>query len=213
MVNNYNDPGCRRTDTISLAGFLARSSVNGPGIRAVVWVQGCPHRCRGCFNEAFQPFSSAPSVPVDDLAQRILAISGIDGVTFTGGEPFAHAAPLAVLGERLRPAGLSIVTYSGYTAGELATGTDPAWPALLAVTDLLVAGPFIAARARPHPLIGSENQQIISLGCRPDLSWPGARTDPDCRTEFCIAPDGNITAPGFPERSHIDRIRARCRGA
>ena len=97
MVNDYNDPGCRPMSVLNLAGFLARSGVNGPGIRAVVWVQGCPFRCKGCFNERFQPFSPATGIPVDTLAGTILALPGIDGVTFSGGEPFAQAGPLAEL--------------------------------------------------------------------------------------------------------------------
>ena len=151
MVNDYNDPGCRPMSVLNLAGFLARSEVNGPGIRAVVWVQGCPLRCEGCFNEQFQPFSPATLIPVDELAGTILALPGIDGVTFSGGEPFAQAGPLAALGERLRRAGLTIVTYTGYTAEQLASGDDPAWPALLAVTDLLIAGPYIAELAAAGP--------------------------------------------------------------
>ena len=81
------------------SGFLARSEVNGPGIRAVVWVQGCPFRCEGCFNERFLPFSPAQQVSVSELAGTILSLPGIDGVTFSGGEPFAQAGPLAELGE------------------------------------------------------------------------------------------------------------------
>lgn len=212
MVNGYNDPGCRRTDSLSLAGFLARSAVNGPGIRAVVWVQGCPRRCEGCFNEAFQPFSSDNDMPVDDLARQILKIPDINGVTFTGGEPFAHAAPLARLGRLLRSHGLSVVTYTGYTAGEIAIGCNPDWPALLAVTDLLIAGPFIAARAEPHSLKGSANQQVITLGMRFSLQKGDATTTPfSSRTEFSIAADGSITATGFPRQDLIEHLTSRCR--
>ena len=158
---------------LNLAGFLARSAVNGPGIRAVVWVQGCPFRCEGCFNEQFQPFSPATVIPVDRLAGTILALPGIDGVTFSGGEPFAQAGPLAALGERLRRAGLTIVTYTGYTAEQLAGGDDPAWPALLAVTDLLITGPYIAELAAADPLKGSSNQQVIPLGTKIPASRRG----------------------------------------
>lgn len=194
---------------LNLAGFLARSEVNGPGIRAVLWVQGCPRRCEGCFNPQFQPFSPATVTSVPTVAETILSLEGIDGVTFSGGEPFAQAGPLAELGATLRHAGLSIITYSGYTAEELAEGDDPAWPALLAATDLLIAGPFIASRARPDPLTGSANQQVIALGTR--LSSKRLETE-SSRTEFTIAPDGSITTTGFPEPSLVRQIRAQLRG-
>lgn len=214
MVTEYNDPGCRPMSMLNLAGFLARSSVNGPGIRAVVWVQGCPFRCKGCFNETFQPFSPAMPVHVDELAGTILSAPGIEGVTFSGGEPFAQAGPLAALGDRLRRAGLSIITYSGYTAEQLAGGDDPSWPFLLAVSDLIITGPYIAELAVSDPLKGSANQQVIPLGTR--IPVPRERARPagaGSRMEFTIAQDGTVTMTGFPSPTHIAQFSLRCRGA
>jgi len=213
MVHENNDPGCRLMSVLNLAGFLARSEVNGPGTRAVVWLQGCPHRCEGCFNSAFQPFSPATLTPVEALAGTIRSLENIDGVTFSGGEPFAQAGPLAELGAQLRKEGLSVVTYTGYTPEELAAGDDPAWPALLAATDLLIAGPYVAARAYPDPLKGSANQQVIPLGTR--LAIPQHTRRPDAagsRTEFTIAPDGTVTTTGFPAPALIRKLASRCRG-
>jgi anaerobic ribonucleoside-triphosphate reductase activating protein len=214
MVIPNNDPGCRPMSMLNLAGFLARSEVNGPGTRAVLWVQGCPIHCEGCFNEQFQPFSPAMLVPVSELAERILALHGIDGVTFSGGEPFVQAGPLAALGEQLRRTGLTIVTYSGYTAEQLAAGDDPAWPSLLAVTDLLIAGPYIAGLAGADPLKGSSNQQLIPLGTKVlVLQGTGHPHHERGRTEFTITPDGTITTTGFPAPALIDQLASRCRGA
>ena len=211
MVSTDNDPGCRQMSVLNLAGFLPRSEVNGPGTRAVLWVQGCPRRCEGCFNEAFQPFSPANPVDIRELATRILALPAIDGVTFSGGEPFSQAGPLALLGEQLRGSGLSIVTYTGYTAEQLARGPDPAWPALLAVTDLLITGPYIASLSRPDALKGSANQQVIPLGTR--LNTPYGREDRRAqRTEFTISPDGSVTTSGFPSREIHRQGSLPCRG-
>jgi anaerobic ribonucleoside-triphosphate reductase activating protein len=214
MVHQISDPGCRQMSVINLAGFLARSSANGPGTRAVVWVQGCPIRCPGCFNEQFQSFSPAHLIDTDRLAERILSLDGIDGVTFSGGEPFAQAGALAVLGRQVRDGGLNVVTYSGYTCGELAAGTDPSWPALLAVTDLLIAGPYLRARACRDPLRGSGNQRAIPLGTR--LAFPpeapGSGTAAST-AEFTIAPDGTIIATGFPAPALLRALGSPCRGA
>jgi len=98
MMHHIKDPGCRLKKTVNLAGFIARSTVNGPGTRAVVWVQGCPIRCEGCFNTDFWSFTPKIQVPVDQLAEKIGALENIDGVTFSGGEPFAQAENLAGLG-------------------------------------------------------------------------------------------------------------------
>lgn len=213
MVHEHDDPGCRPMSVLNLAGFLARSEVNGPGIRAVVWVQGCPLRCKGCFNPQFQSFSPASRIRVDELAEKILTLPDINGVTFSGGEPFAQAGPLAILGERLRMGGLTIVTYSGYTTLQLAAGSDPAWPALLAVTDLLITGPYVADLAVPDPLKGSRNQQVIPIGTGIALPKETGRPRPvQTMTEFTISSEGNITTTGFPASTLIGNLSSRCRG-
>jgi anaerobic ribonucleoside-triphosphate reductase activating protein len=143
----------------------------------------------------------------------ILALPVIDGVTFSGGEPFMQAGPLALLGQILRNAGLNIVTYTGYTLEQLAAGNDPGWPALLAVTDMLVAGPYVAAMAVPDPLKGSSNQRVIPLGMT--LAVPGGSGHLRRRgsnVEFVIGPDGTITATGFPAPAVISQLASRCRG-
>lgn len=211
MVNEYNDPGCRLRSVLDLACFLARSEVNGPGIRAVVWVQGCPHHCEGCFNPQFQAFSPAQQVPVDTLAEMILSLSGIEGVTFSGGEPFTQAGPLAVLGRRVRDAGLTVVTYTGYTYDRLSQDTGEGWQDLLAVTDLLIAGPYISSLRITDSLKGSSNQQVIPLSGK--IAGPAHKENARCTsTEFTIAANGSITTTGFPDMAFLRVLADRCRG-
>lgn len=211
MVHQIHDPGCRRMSVLNLAGFLARSSANGPGTRAVIWVQGCPIRCRGCFNPASWSFSPVTMVSSDELAARILATDGIDGVTFSGGEPFAQAGALACVGEQVRDEGLTIVTYTGYTCEQLTTRADPAMDRLLAVTDLLIAGPYVENMACNDPYIGSANQQVIPLTGR-ILPVPSQGPPKGELIEFSIAPDGMVTTTGFPGPLMVRQIAARCRG-
>lgn len=211
MVHQTSNHGCRRRSVLNLAGFLVRSAANGPGIRAVVWVQGCPIRCDGCFNPAFWSFSPATLISVDELAGRILAIKDIDGVTFSGGEPFSQADALASVGEKARDAGHTVVTYTGYTYEQIYASRDPSWKQLLGVTDLLIAGPYIRSLACSDPCIGSSNQQIISLTgrVRRDVLREPA---PGETVEFSIAPDGSVTTTGFPTVMMVRQIAARCRG-
>jgi anaerobic ribonucleoside-triphosphate reductase activating protein len=199
MLHDTDDPGCRRLSELKLAGFLAKSTVNGPGTRAVVWVQGCPIRCDGCFNPGFLPFSGSRNVPVQRIAAKILAINGIEGVTFSGGEPFAHAAPLAELGRELKRQGLSIATFSGYPLEYIAAKNRRSWKDLLFVTDLLFAGPYSRQRTgtEPGPEIPPQ-KRLIQLREGRVISdapmIPHARED----IEFSINPSGRIVMTGFP---------------
>ena len=211
MVFPTSDHGCQHRRELNLAGFLARSAVNGPGIRAVVWVQGCPLRCKGCFNQAFQPFSPANVVSADEIAGRILATQGIDGVTFSGGEPFFQADALAVVGEQVREQGYTVVTYTGYRYEHLLTAGDPGWDRLLGATDLLIDGPYIEALAGDDPHTGSSNQRLISLSGRIPRDTPGNQDH--CRMiEFSIAPDGMTTVTGFPGQDLVRQVSTGSRG-
>ncbi len=210
-VNDTNDPGCRRKSMINLAGFLARSSANGPGIRSVVWVQGCPIHCEGCFNPQFLPFSLAHRVTPSELAEIICVQAGIDGVTFSGGEPFTQADALGELGEKLQHRGLSIVTFTGFSPDHVLGSTRRAWQRLLAVTDLLIAGPYIPSLKCDTPWIGSSNQRIIPLTDAISLPAPCYPTSGHV-TEFTIFADGTLTATGFPDGRFVKALAHRCRG-
>jgi len=194
---------------INLHEFVPRSRANGPGERAVVWVQGCPRRCPGCFNPETLPFVDRKWTSVDDLENQILAIKGIDGVTFSGGEPFAYAAALAELAKRLRERGLSVVCYTGYTLEQLRTGNRDDWNALLEQIDLLIDGPFIQELRCREPYRGSANQIIhfLSGRIRPEEVHGQSQT-----AEFTLGTGGDIQQTGFPELPDMDAVMGEISG-
>jgi anaerobic ribonucleoside-triphosphate reductase activating protein len=182
---------------LNLAGFVKYSTVNGPGKRAVVWVQGCTLRCDGCFNPGFQPFLPRSVVSPLALADEISGIGTIEGVTFTGGEPFCQATALAEVGRLVRDVGLNVVTFSGFPYATLLAKRRRSWDSLLRVTDLLIAGPYCAGLERSHPLLSSSNQEMVLLSGqftgRVDAFGKAANV------EYIIRPGGEIIATGFPE--------------
>jgi anaerobic ribonucleoside-triphosphate reductase activating protein len=75
-----------------------RSQANGPGVRFVVWSQGCTLGCPGCFNPGTHPVTAAGAGewPPGELAAAAAAQAGcIEGVTLTGGEPLQQPAAVA----------------------------------------------------------------------------------------------------------------------
>ena len=125
-------PACQ-TDAIRIGAFQERSFVAGPGCRAVIWVTGCLRRCPGCMKPEFLPFDIGKLVTICEMVERISAIDGLDGVTYSGGEPFEQSAPLAKLSRRLKQTGLSIAAYSGYRHEAPTCRPSPIWAATIRV--------------------------------------------------------------------------------
>jgi len=146
--------------------MVERCRVLGPGERFVLWVQGCPLRCPGCHNPQFQPFEDRLWLSVEQLAATILAVSGIEGVTYLGGEPMAQAQALARLARRVRAAGLTVMTYTGFALEELESGIMPHARELLGEADLLLDGPYRKDLPTARPWRGSDNQSLIALSDR-----------------------------------------------
>jgi len=177
---------------VNVARTLARSAVNGPGERFVIWVQGCPLACPGCWNPDTWSFARRQLRDVSDVLAEILATTGIEGVTFTGGEPFAQARALAELGRAVKDAGVSVFVFTGYDIDEL---TTDAHQALLDVTDVLVDGRYIEAqRAEGLPWRGSSNQRVHFLTNR----YNEADMVDAPEVEFHLGTDGGMTITGFP---------------
>lgn len=182
---------------LNVARTLSRSAANGPGERFVVWTQGCPLACPGCWNPDTWSFERRVLRDVDELTAEILSVDGIEGVTFTGGEPFAQARALARLGRTVRNSGLSVFVFTGYDLNEL---TSNAARDLLAVSDILVTGRFvIEKRTFDLPWRGSANQQIHFLSDR----YSPASMDNAAITEVRIDSDGHLTLTGFPDDGWI----------
>lgn len=177
--------------------FLPSTEVEGPGVRAALWVQGCPIRCPGCGNLPTWSFAAGELVSVAAMFKRISNQKAIEGVTFVGGEPFSQARVLASLGRLCRKHGLSVVTFTGYEHSRLVTSGREDWNNLLAVTDLLLAGPFREdLKDFSRPWVGSRNQEVIFLTDRyRHLESQGF----SCRNslETQIASDGAVRLNGL----------------
>jgi anaerobic ribonucleoside-triphosphate reductase activating protein len=147
---------------IQVAGFEPQSCVAGPGLRTVVWVAGCHRRCPGCSQPEYLPFGVGESVSVEALWHRINSQSDIDGVTFSGGEPFEQSSALAALARRIHQKGLNVVAYTGYRL-EALQANPSRFGELLSEVDLLIDGEFRVELAGKYRWRGSSNQRLICL--------------------------------------------------
>ncbi|MFH9072056.1 4Fe-4S single cluster domain-containing protein [Streptomyces alboflavus] len=205
--------GSREETLISVARTLDRCTVLGPGVRAVVWVQGCPLRCHGCVAAETLPFEGGTSRTVTDLTDWLCHLEDIEGVTLSGGEPFSQAEALAALLDavRERRPDFGAMAYSGFRHEALRRG-GPDRLALLERLDLLVDGPYVAARHGSLRWRGSDNQRLVPLTDRYARSL--AEPDSTAGVEVSVESDGALSwagvppTPGFRRRLE-DRLAAR----
>lgn len=149
---------------LRLAGVIRESVVDGPGYRFVVFTQGCPHRCEGCHNPETHDFEGGYASSTGRILTAIRQDPLLRGVTFSGGEPFCQAEPLALLARQAHGIGLDVMCYTGYTYEQLLDGVSerPEWLELLRETDILADGPFLQTeKSLSLRFRGSKNQRII----------------------------------------------------
>lgn len=141
------------------------STVLGPGLRAVVWVRGCPLRCPGCIAPEDLSFSGGTPWEVSALAEHLNGLpSDVTGVTFSGGEPMAQAGLLSRLVDALRAEReWSTMSFTGFTLERLRRHGDPGQRALLDRLDILVDGPYLQDRHADLRWRGSDNQRVHHL--------------------------------------------------
>ena len=194
---------------LNVGAWEGRSVANGPGERFVLWLQGCPLRCPGCINPELLPFVERELVSVDEITVRILAVGGNEGVTYTGGEPMTQARALALLSERLRPRGLTVVCYTGYTLEALKAQGEPWVEKLLSQVDILIDGPYVREKAANLLWRGSSNQRAHFLTDTYRHFVAVVDRSP-AEVEFVIGSDGFTTIGVWPE-GFLQRLREALR--
>lgn len=148
---------------IRIAGIVKESIVDGPGFRLAVFTQGCPHHCPGCHNPQTHDFEGGTLMDTDEIASYAADNILLDGVTFSGGEPFCQPEACAEIAKAAKMAGLSVWSYSGYTFEELLEG-KPEFRTLLNELDVLVDGRFILEkRTLDMRFRGSSNQRLVDV--------------------------------------------------
>jgi anaerobic ribonucleoside-triphosphate reductase activating protein len=152
------------TVPLNIAAVCPATRALGPGLRAAVWVQGCPFDCPGCIAPDWIPTRPARAVSPDELARELCA-GPVTGLTLSGGEPMSQAPGLAQLIDEARGLrALSIICFTGYRLERLRR--DPPGPGvagLLSRVDVLIDGRYVAALDNGRGLRGSTNQRVHQL--------------------------------------------------
>lgn len=177
---------------MKINSILDVSEANGPGKRGVVWVQGCSRNCEGCFNKGTQEeYSGIEMNPASIL--KIMNLRKIEGITVSGGEPFAQSSELKKLLIMAKSIGLNTLVYSGYTYNELSKNSMD----VLRLCDYLIDGPYMKDIPSKCRWAGSGNQRFLELSdglIKNDLTENEQYSQ---TAEILINDKGDITITGF----------------
>ena len=188
---------------LNIASIVDQTRALGPGMRAAVWVQGCPLNCPGCIAPQWIPFIPARSFTPEQILER-LSLDKIEGLTFSGGEPMEQATGLAAL-IRLarRQKELNLICFTGYRYERLLKNPPNQGVAdLLAEIDVLIDGPYVQALNDAVGLRGSSNQRVIQLTSRLKVDNLDSQSR---KVEIKIA-DGELAFVGIPTPGMMDAL-------
>ncbi|MDR0944036.1 MAG: anaerobic ribonucleoside-triphosphate reductase activating protein [Ruminococcus sp.] len=152
-------------NTLRISGLSNDSIVDGPGLRFVIFTQGCDMHCEGCHNPSTWDKNGGYLITFEEVLSKIAANPLLDGVTLSGGEPFLQARSLAEL-VRMFPKNLNIICYTGFTYEYLIENANKenGYKELLSVTDTLIDGEFIESEKDYNlDFKGSRNQRSIDV--------------------------------------------------
>ncbi len=172
MIPNVPRPASQ----LRLAGLDEESIVDGPGLRFVVFTQGCRNNCKGCQNPQTHSYLGGTVYEVEDLLSRYAKNPLLSGMTFSGGEPFDQALALGALADGVHSLGGDVVCYTGYTCEHILDlirdeGPDSPRAALLDKADILIDGPYVEALRDLDLLFrGSSNQRILDRKARAEIA-------------------------------------------
>lgn len=141
-----------------IAGIVRDSIVDGPGIRDVVFFQGCPHQCKDCHNPDTHSVHGGKVVTVDEVVAELSGSS--NDLTISGGEPLLQSLDLRTLLGRLKR---RTWLYTGFNVTQMSNNT--LWDLYMGGVEVIVDGKFEEDKKDPTLRFrGSSNQRIIDLG-------------------------------------------------
>ena len=154
------------------AGLNINDFANGKGVCVSYFVQGCPHRCQGCFNPETWDFQGGFDRP-DDIRGQIIKAICANGITrnfsVLGGEPLCEEnledVENIIIGVRTAFPNIKIFVWTGYTLEQLTLKNNEHINNILNHIDVLIDGPFIESQKDlTLELRGSKNQRILHKG-------------------------------------------------
>jgi anaerobic ribonucleoside-triphosphate reductase activating protein len=178
-------------DTLRVGNISEHSTIYGPGVRFVIWTQGCTLACKGCWNKQFWA-KSGTKMKVNSLIAQIASTEGIEGITLLGGEPLQQAEPVLKIIQAVQKLGLSVFLYTGYDVEEF----DKTMQACFDNSDIAITGRYIQEKRDTSLRWRGSTNQIVHTQSE---FYNNLLFEERNEVEFVISEDGIVSMFGYPD--------------
>jgi len=188
-------------DTLRVGNISEHSTIYGPGVRFVIWTQGCTLACKGCWNKQFWA-KSGTKMQVNSLIAQITSTEGIEGITLLGGEPLQQAEPVLKIIQAVQKLGLSVFLYTGYDVEEF----NETMQACFDNSDIAITGRYILEKRDTSLRWRGSTNQIVHY---PSELYTNLKIEERNEVEFVINEEGGVSMFGYPDEEMslwIDKI-------
>lgn len=175
--------------------ILPSGRIYGPGVRFVLWLQGCTLGCKGCWNQQFWPTVGGAEYNIEELVTQIRE-ANVEGITLLGGEPMQQAEPILELIQRVKEHDLTVFLYTGYTKKEFDTTMNKC----AELSDILIAGRYIESKRNTYLRWRGSSNQIIEF---PTGHYNGEDLTEVREVEVHIS-GGNAEVYGYPTEEEMN---------
>lgn len=191
-------------DMIRIHNMILHTKALGPGLRTAIWLQGCERRCKGCMSPGSRPLDGGRLVRVSDVAQAVLQLSDVEGITVSGGEPFLQVDALYSLLSSIREkSNLGVIIYTGFTLEELRKMDNPKVTQIISeMADIIIDGEYVEELNDGIALKGSSNQRVNFITER----YVSERTlyEQNQRDVEVIATESDMFLIGIPSQKTLE---------
>ncbi|MHA1766536.1 MAG: 4Fe-4S single cluster domain-containing protein [Promethearchaeota archaeon] len=188
-----------KENLLNIAKIIENSYANGPGLRSVIWFQGCNFHCKGCYNKELWPFIKKNQYTPKQLVEVILKNKKIEGITLSGGEPLLQYPALLDFLKLIKKTRLTVVCFTGFYFNQI---KNSKMKDILNYIDIIIAGSYIEdLKTNFNSLISSSNQELIFLSDKYSYK--------DIKDEQLIEifiDDKEIQITGFPSKKFLKEV-------
>ena len=187
---------------IQIGHTLESSEIYGPGLRSVLWVQGCTLACKGCWNTQYWSSTGGITTSVDEIVEKWASTPELEGITLLGGEPMQQVVPVHALIRGARRMGLSVFLYTGYEPEEFSTDMLDCFN----MSDIVVTGRYVHQLRNTNLRWRGSTNQVVHF---PTPRYQALDIEEQHEVEVHLSSEGELSVYGYATDEFLTSIEVK----